>query len=443
MKGSTAAPRHTGHATADRTVLVLAASFAAMEGFDLAVYGVTVPSLLKDPALGANPAAAGSAGALVAVGMLLGAALSAALIRRFGSRALLFGGAALFSVGMLACAVAVSSFELFSAARFVVGVGLGIVLPTVTAYVADVSAPDRRARNVGLMMAGYAGGALMAPLLGAALLPLVSWHWMYVVGVLPALVLLPLAAKRLPESPVTPGHVAHSGSARSGSAPSRGDLLGLKLLLAPGVRLATVLFWVVSFCGLLLVFGISTWLPTIMQAAGYSLGSALLQTAAMWTGAGIGMVLGGRLADRVGVKPVVVGAFLAGTLSLLVMSTAPSLGVLFAAMFVSGLGFIGSQVLTNAFIVTRYPDHLRGPAIGWALSVGRLGAIAGPIIGGAVLASSLGVAFNFYVFAIPGVIGAALAAAVPVIRARRATQQHTTGSASDGVSVTAPATEAA
>ena len=47
-------------------------------------------------------------------------------------------------------------------------------------------------------------------------------------------------------------------------------------------------------------------------------------------------------------------------------------------MFVSGLGFIGSQVLTNAYIVTAYPEHLRGPAIGWALSIGRLGAIVGP-----------------------------------------------------------------
>lgn len=405
MMGSSAAPP----VRADRTVLVLAAGFAAMEGFDLAVYGVTVPSILADPAMGADKAAAGTAGSLVALGMLLGAAFSAGLIRRYGSRQLLFGGATLFSIGMLVCALPLSSFGLFSAARFVVGIGLGIVLPTVTAYVADLSAPDRRARNVGIMMAGYAGGALLAPLLGAGLLAHVSWHWMYVIGVLPALVLIPLGMRRLPESPVTPG------DATGGS----GDLFGLKSLLAPGVRTATLLFWVVSFCGLLLVFGISTWLPTIMQTAGYSLGSSLLLTAAMWVGAGVGMVAGGRLADRIGLKPVVVGAFLAGTLSLLVLSTRPAVAVVLLAMFVSGLGFIGSQVLTNAFIVTRYPDALRGPAIGWALSVGRLGAIAGPLIGGAVLASSMGVAWNFYVFAIPGVVGAALAALVPVIAARR------------------------
>ena len=114
-------------------------------------------------------AAAGTVGALVAIGMLLGAAICAAPIRRAGSRRLLIGGAGLFSLGMLVCAIA-PAFALFGAARLAVGVGLGIVLPTVTAYVADLSAPERRGRNIGIMMSGYAAGALLAPLLGAALL---------------------------------------------------------------------------------------------------------------------------------------------------------------------------------------------------------------------------------------------------------------------------------
>jgi AAHS family benzoate transporter-like MFS transporter len=397
--------------TNQRIMLTFAALFAALEGYDLACYGVTVPSLLTEGGIAADKASAGTVGSLVAVGMLVGAAASAALIRRFGSRRLLFGGATLFSVGMLVCAV-VPTFALFGAARLVVGVGLGIVLPTVTAYVADLSAPERRSRNVGIMMAGYAGGALSAPLLGAAMLPESSWRWIYVIGAVPAAVLIPAAIRLLPESPVTPSQAA---------ARPAGDVLGLRPLLARGVRGATLLFWVISFCGLLLVFGISTWLPTIMQTAGYSLGSSLLQTAAMWVGAGVGMVAGGRVADRVGIKPVVVVAFLAGSVSLLLMSTRPALAVLFLLMFVSGLGFIGSQVLTNAFVVTRYPDALRGPAIGWALSVGRLGAITGPVLGAWILSSGLGVQWNFYLFAVPGVLGASLAALVPVIRAARAT----------------------
>jgi MFS family permease len=241
-----------------RTVLVLAALFAALEGFDLASYGVTVPSLLQDPSMGADKGSAGTVSSLVAVGMLVGAArrgaaLSAALIRRLGSRRLLFGGAAVFSLGMLVCGVA-SPLTVLGGARFVVGVGLGVVLPTVTAYVADLSAPERRSRNVGITMAGYAAGALMAPLLGAALLPETSWRWIYLRGAVPAALLLPLAWRRLPESPVT---LTAAGAAQRAG----GDLFGLRALFAPGVWLPTLLFWVLSFCGLLLVFSISTWLP--------------------------------------------------------------------------------------------------------------------------------------------------------------------------------------
>lgn len=408
MSTTTAAAAVAAGSGRERAVLLLAGSFAALEGYDLASYGVTIPSLLQSD-LGVTKESAGHVGSLLAIGMLVGAGLCAILIRSLGSRRLLFIGAGLFSLGTLGCAL-VHSFTLFGVARTMVGVGIGIVLPTLTAYVADVSEPSRRSRNVGAMMAGYAGGALFSAVLASMILPEASWRWIYAVGALPAFLVLPLAIRFLPESPHTPA---------SGAAARRKDLGGLLSLFAPGVWLATVLFWTVSFCGLLLVFGISTWLPTIMQAAGYSLGASLLQTSAMWVGAGVGMVVGGALANRLGIKNVVVFAFSAGAVALLFMSTNPPVALLFVAMFVSGLGFIGSQVLTNAFIVTRYPDELRGPAIGWALSVGRIGAIVGPTMGSAILTSSLDVAWNFYLFAVPGVIGAVLAACVPVIVARR------------------------
>ena len=394
-------------ALSERVLLTVAASFAALEGYDLSSYGATVPSLLADPAMTVSRATAGTVGSLVAVGMLVGAGCSGALTNRLGPRRLLLIGAAAFSLGMLVCALA-PSFLLFGAARLVVGIGLGVVLPTLTGYVADLSGEGRRSRNVGLMMAGYATGALLAPLIGAALLPGASWRWIYVLGGLPAILLLPVAARILTESPV---HLRRSGHG--------GGLLGLAPLLSRGVRAATLLFWVASFCGLLLVFAVGTWLPTIMQASGYSIGSALLQTAVMWVGAGAGMVAGGRIADGVGIKPVVVVAFLVGSASLLGMSLRPPLVALFLLMFVSGLGFIGSQVLTNAFIVTRYPEQLRGAGIGWALSVGRLGAILGPSMGGWILSSRLGVQWNFYLFAVPGLIGALAAAAVPAVLAYR------------------------
>ena len=102
MTTSTAQPR----TLMSPIVLALATAFAALEGYDLSSYGVTVPSLLKDATMEATKASAGRVGSLVAVGMLVGAALAAVLIRRVGSRRLIFAGATIFSLGMIACSSA-------------------------------------------------------------------------------------------------------------------------------------------------------------------------------------------------------------------------------------------------------------------------------------------------------------------------------------------------
>jgi AAHS family benzoate transporter-like MFS transporter len=408
----TAVDRIAGSSLSEQTMLAMVAAFAVLEGYDLACYGVTVPAILADRSMGADTSAAGTAGSLVAVGMMCGAALAGAIIGRVGPRLLLLVGGGLFSAGMLVCGIA-PSIGPFGFARLIVGVGLGVVLPTLTSYVAEVSSQHRRCRNVGLMMGGAAAGGVLAPLVAAALLPSASWRWVYIAAAAPAVILVPLAARVLPESPV---HLRLSPGVGGLHFSRREELLGLRPLLAARARAATGLFWAMSFCGLLLVFGISTWLPTIMKNSGYSLGSALLQTAVLWGGAGVGMVAGGRVADALGPKPVVAVAFGVGSLCLLALSLRPSLVVLFVLVFISGVGLIGSQVLVNAFMATHYPDDLRGPGIGWALAVGRLGALLGPALGGWVIASQLEMRWNFYLFAIPGVVGAIAAALMPTIR---------------------------
>jgi AAHS family benzoate transporter-like MFS transporter len=412
----------------ERTLLTIAFVIAALEGYDLAVYGVSVPALLADASLHVDKASAGVLGSVVGAGMLIGAALAGALMRRVGALRLILASCIIFSAGMVLSAVA-QNVAIFGVGRALVGLGLGVVLPTLLAYVADLSVPNHRNRNTGIVMAGYAVGGLAAPLLGAVLLPVGSYRWLYIIGVIPVLIILPFAWKLLPVPPVhllRTGHTdeAHRLSESMGlpvpvlTAAGKRHFAGIGPLFAPGVAAATLLLWVMTFCGLLLVFGITAWLPTMMQASGYSLGSALLQTAAMWVGVGVGVVIGGRIADAIGAKPVVIVAFLTGAVSLLVMSVNPNVIVLFLFMFLSGVGFIGSQILVNGFILTRYPDDIRGSGLAWALSFGRLGAIVGPSLGAWVMTSGLSVEWNFYAFAIPAVIGAAASVLVPQVKVK-------------------------
>ncbi|TLS46593.1 aromatic acid/H+ symport family MFS transporter [Streptomyces montanus] len=422
MAVTTAPVRAAGRTLTAGHVMLLAWVVASLEGFDLSVYGVVVPSLLRNPSLGIDKVQAGTIGSFVGIGMLVGAALAGAVTHRTGPRRLVMAGTVCFSGGMLISAVAPGA-GVFGLGRLVVGLGLGVVLPTLNSYVADLSRPEHRSRNICLMMSGYAGGALLAPVLGTLLLPQVSFRWLFVLGVVPVFAVAPFLM-RIPESPF---HLLRTGRAEESQAVTTafglpaatvtvenpGKWLGLGSLLTRRLAVTTVLFWAMSFCGLLLVFGISAWLPTIMQAAGYSLGSALMQTAAMWLGVGFGVILGGRVADAVGPRRVVIVAFLSGTVGLALMSLDPGQWLLYPLLFISGFGFIGSQILGNALVATTYPDAVRGNGLAWALSIGRFGAIVGPTMGALVLTSGLPVQWAFYSFAVPGVIGAAAVAAVP------------------------------
>jgi len=322
MRNTTVVPANPSHLASSAGVLIIAWVVSSLEGYDLAVWGASVPLILKDSGFGLTVPGAGAIGALVGFGMLLGAALAGAIVHQTGQRRLIFTGVGIFSIGMLVCAAA-SAPNGFGVGRFVVGVGLGIVLPTITAYVADMSPANKVARHVGLIMSGYAIGALCAPLL-ANLLQNVSFRWLYVIGVIPAIVLAPFL-RRLPENPAHVWRagrrdealalVARYGLAQPGQTTTvrPGRLFGLGALFVRGIWWPTLLFWVLSFCGLLLVFGISAWLPTMMQRAGYSIGSALLLTAAMWGGVVVGSIAGGRIADVIGAQKVVVLAFAVGT----------------------------------------------------------------------------------------------------------------------------------
>lgn len=425
----------------ERTLLTFAFALAILEGYDLASLGVAIPSMLEDPGVGLTTALAGIAGAATALGMLIGAALSGVLTHRVGPRRLLITASIIVPLGMAVNAIAPTA-GVFIAGRAIVGLGLGIILPTLLAYVADLSVAGHRARNVGIVMAGMALGGLCAPLLGAALLPGLSYRWIFIAGVIPAVIAVPFVFRLFPESPV---HLIRTGrgalaeeltGAMQLPMPAVVDAdkprgLGVRVLFRPGLRAVTILFWLTVACALLLVFGITAWLPTIMKAQGYALNSALLLTAVVAIGAGVGMILGGRVADAVGPKRVTVTAFLAGAVCLVLIAQKPALWALIILLFVAGFGLMGSQALVNAFIVTRYPGDLRGTGLSWALAIGRIGAILGPILGARVVASGLPDEWNFYAFAIVGVLGAVFAVLVPV-RARAAAPAESVPSVASG-----------
>ncbi len=297
------------------------------------------------------------------------------------------------------CAFAPNAW-IFGLLRFLAGLGLGGVLPTALALVGDHARSGRGGSATTTMMTGYHVGAVLTSLLGILVIPALGWRPMFVIAALPALVLVPLIWLYLPESTAF--------RERRSAAPSTGASAkeSIALLFRDGMARSTVAFWVASFLGLILVYGLNTWLPEIMRAAGYPLGAALGLLLTLNVGAVLGLLAAGRVADRAGVKRSTLAWFAAAAVLLALLSIKlPAVG-LYAVVLLAGFFVFSAQVLVYAFVGRAYPTASRATGLGWSTGVGRIGAITGPMLGGALLTANIAYPWGFYVFGGIAALGA-------------------------------------
>ena len=246
-----------------------------------------------------------------------------------------------------------------------------------------------------LMMSGVPIGGSIAALAGIVIIPAWGWQGMFLVAVLPLIFLIPLGVKYLPDL-------------RSRSTPEEGT--GFRAILRTPYLAVSVVFAVATMATLFAWYGLGTWLPGLMQQAGYNLGSALTFALTLNLGAVVGSVLTAWAGDRFGSLPRVWSQQRSPRAALLTIVAAPPVGVVYVMLVLAGIGTHGTQCLIIAAVAGHYPDQLRGTALGWALGIGRIGAVAAPQVGGWMLAAGLGVNSNFIAFALAAGVASALIA---------------------------------
>ncbi|MEU2000949.1 MFS transporter [Rhodococcus sp. NPDC019627] len=395
-----------------------------LEGYDLLMYGTVVPSLLSYDSWNLDATQVGMLGSLAGVGMLVGALLAAAVADRWGRRCTLLTAVLVFSTAMGVCAFAPSP-EVFGVGRVAVGLGAGVLMPTAAATLIEFAEPGARARSVALGFVGTSIGGILAGVLSLWLVPEYGFRAMFLAGMVPALVFLPVMLRYLPESPAYLNargrheaaaaiadryHLQHAASsALAAPSPRR----GLRALFGADRTVATLLFWGMTLVCLLVLFGVATWLPALMKSAGYPLGAALSFLLTLNVGGAAGALIGAVLADRYGIKPVTATFFVIAAVSLLLVATAPPLAVIYLLVLLAGVGTTGTQILLNTFVGTFYPASSRATGLGMALGVGRIGAIIGPTYGGLFVALGAGTTWQLLAFAVPAVVGAVLTLLVP------------------------------
>ena len=186
----------------------------------------------------------------------------------------------------------------------------------------------------------------------------------------------------------------------------KGDEAPLKALFQQGRTFSTFMFWLAFFMCLLMVYALGSWLPKLMIQAGYSLGASMIFLFALNIGGMIGAIGGGYLADRFHIKKVLTIMFLCGAASLNLLGYNSPQFVLYSLIAVAGAATIGSQILLYTFVAQYYPSTVRSTGMGWASGIGRIGAIVGPVLTGALLTMNLPHQMNFFAIAIPGLIAA-------------------------------------
>lgn len=400
-------------------VVALCGALLIVDGYDVFVAGTVLPTLIAE--WGLTKPQAGALQAWALFGMMFGALILGPLADRIGRKKGVAISFVLFTSATVMTGFA-NSPEQFKVFRFIAGLGCGGLMPNAVALMNEYAPKRLRGTMVALMFSGYSVGGMVAAALGIGIIPSFGWQPMFFVAVIP-LLMLPLILWRLPESL---GFLISQGKQEEAKAIfakiNPGTTLGaddrlvftetktakasIAELFRHGRTLRTLMLWLSFFCCLLLVYLLSSWLPKVLQEAGYAERASLLSLFSLNFGGMAGAIMGGRLGDRFGLPKVVVAYFAAAALSISLIGFNPAPGVLFLLVFVAGATTIGTQILLYASVAQLYNLSVRSTGLGWASGVGRIGAIVGPTLGGVLLARELPLGQNFLIFAIPAAVSA-------------------------------------
>jgi AAHS family 4-hydroxybenzoate transporter-like MFS transporter len=376
-------------------VLLLCAVIVLLDGYDIQTLALTVPTLMKEWSLGKADFTLAVTASLIGYGA--GAAFIAGLGDRYGRRPILIVAVILMGVGSLGTAY-VHDLSGLVAWRFITGAGFGTSIPNCTALTSEYMPAARRALLITLMYVGVALGALIAGLVAPAIVHNYGWRAIFLIGGVLPLALAVLLFAGLPESVrflvakrrgdprlgrilarIAPG--VDPATARDEHAGS--ERQSIASLLTPTYRPRTLLLWTVFALNLFALYFLISWLPALLTGAGWAVsdaqrGGVLIQAGGIVTG-----IVMAWYVDKGRTVSAMVTAYFATAVCLGLFLVLPSTGgSWWFLLFAIGAGTSGTQFALNALAAAFYPPAIRSTGIGWAVGVGRVGAILGPLTGG-------------------------------------------------------------
>ncbi len=410
-------------------VVGLCLFFNALDGFDITAMAVVNGPVSAELLL--SPAKVGWIFSAALAGMMLGAMFLTPVSDIVGRRKLIILSVSLVGVSMLLTA-SVTTLSEFLILRFVSGAGAGAMLACQATLAAEYSPEKYRALSVAAVTSGYPLGAMSTSIVADLVMPEYGWRGMFwfgggvtVVMGLVAWLLIPESLKflfeRRPQDALRrvndilrrlkkdtldamPEVAAQERTRKAGFFES------MRKLLQKRHRTTTLTLWATFFLCFVTLYFLMSWIPKLMEDSGYE---AVVGRRAFFLfnfGGVIGIYVLGILSIRWKLTNLVSVMLFSSAIGMAVFAAAPDrLNALLIIIFFVGMLQQGGFTGLYGAAAKVYPTEIRSTGIGWAIGLGRSGAVVGPAIAGYLITAGLGMSANFFIFAVPMAIGGLIA----------------------------------
>lgn len=390
-----------------------------IDGMDILLFSYIAPTLQQDWGLGADRL--GVVFSVAIVGMAIGGLVLAPLADLYGRRRIILCALMTSTIAMLMSGFVTTLFHLIIL-RLMVGIGIGTVLASMAALVAEYAPPHRRNFAVGLLYAGYPLGAIFTGFVAAVAIPAFGWQACLIgAGCISALMLPPLflwlpesmeflVKRRPPDALIRLNSIRERmGNTSLNHLPQPEEAFtkaGVRGLFADGRTMSTMLLWLAMIFGFAALWFIISWIPKLATMSGLDQASAIYAGTTFNAGAFIGTVTLGFITAKLRLQPTILVFLVGAAVTMVVFGT-----FRFNAQMVLVIAFLIGFLLQGGFngiyplAAQLYPAEVRSTGIGWTMGIGRIGAILGPLIGGILIEMDLPLSLIFMVFAVPAVLG--------------------------------------
>ncbi|NHB97226.1 MFS transporter [Photorhabdus stackebrandtii] len=403
-------------------VLILCFSIVTIDGFDTALIGYIAPAVIKD--FNVESTVLGPAMSAALFGLALGALFSGPLADRFGRKLVLTISVGVFGLFSLVTAAA-DSIQTLTILRFLTGLGLGAAMSNAITLISEYAPEHRRSLLINIVFCGFPFGAAIGGMFSAWIIPHFGWQGVLILGGILPLFLSVFLFFLLPESLkylMLKGN-SEEDIRRILFKMTNGILNGvkkftfdekeiihkssIKTILSSQFLLGTTMLWITYFMGLLVFYVLTSWMPILMNDAGFSISMAAVLTALFPLGGGIGVVFSGWLMDRVNPHKVVATNYVLTGILVFSIGQGESVFLLSILIFLAGTTMNGAQASMGAIAAQFYPTHCRATGVAWMLGFGRLGGICGALFGAELIRFGLNHSTIFAILSIPVILAAA------------------------------------